>query len=255
LTYQPNIAIFARMKRAIIVGASSGIGREVSKILLADGWRIGVAARREDKLQELKSINKDMVEVERIDVTADDAPQRLLTLIENLGGIELFFYASGVGKQNYELDASTEADTVNVNAKGFTLMVDTAFNYMAKGSGGHIAVISSIAGTKGLGAAPSYSATKAYQNMYIEALEQLANMRRLNITFTDIRPGFVDTPLLAGGHYPMLLNKTKVAHSIIKAIYSRHHVVTIDWRYRTLVFFWRMIPRWLWRQLNISTRS
>lgn len=242
------------MKRAIIIGASSGIGREVSRILLADGWRIGIAARREDKLLELKTINENMVEVMRIDVTANDAPLLLTELIERLGGADLFFYASGVGKQNQELDVKTELNTTNVNVKGFTQMVDTMFNYMAKHGGGHIAVISSIAGTKGLGAASSYSATKAYQNTYIEALEQLSNMRRLNIHFTDIRPGFVDTPLLNGGHYPMLLDKTAVAKDIVRAIYSRRHVRTIDWRYRTLVFFWRMIPRWLWRRMNISTR-
>lgn len=243
------------MKRAIIIGASSGIGREVSKLLLADGWFIGIAARREDRLREIKSINPGMVEIMPVDVTADDAPGRLLDLIGRLGGVNLFLYSSGVGRQNMQLDVETETHTVDVNVRGFTRMIDAVFNYMADNLGGDIAVISSIAGTKGLGAAPSYSATKAYQNTYIQALEQLSNMRRLHIRFTDIRPGFVNTSLLSGsGRYPMLMDKVSVARDIVSAVTAHRHVAVIDWRYRILVFFWRMIPRRVWRRMNVTNR-
>ena len=164
------------MKRAIVIGASSGIGREVAKLLLANGWLVGIAARREDLLMEVKAINPGMIEVMRIDVTAADAQERLLELAKRLGGVNLFVYCSGIGKQNPELDTGLELTTVDVNVKGFAAMVGTIFNYMAENLGGDIAVISSIAGTKGLGVAPSYSATKAFQNTYIQALEQLSNM-------------------------------------------------------------------------------
>ena len=241
------------MKRAIVIGASSGIGREVCKLLIADGWHVGIAARREDKLAEIKAASPQSVEMMRIDVTADDAPERLLALVKALGGVNLFVFCSGVGKQNAGLDRGVELSTVDVNVKGFTCMIDTIFNYMAENLGGDIAVISSIAGTKGLGVAPSYSATKAYQNTYVQALEQLANMRRLHIRFTDICPGFVDTPLLAGGKYPMLMDKTVVARKLLRAVKAHRHVRVIDWRYRILVFFWRLIPNFLWRKLNIKS--
>ncbi len=242
------------MKRAIVIGASSGIGREVSRLLLADGWAVGVAARREDRLLELKAFSPDNVEVMRIDVTAADAGERLLELVKRLGGVSLFVYCSGVGWQNAGLEPAPELATVDVNVKGFTAMVGTMFNYMAANLGGDIAVISSVAGTKGLGVAPSYSASKVYQNTYIQALEQLSNMRRLHIRFTDIRPGFVDTDLLAGGgHYPMLMDKTVVARHIVRAIYAHRHVCVIDWRYRVLVALWRAMPSWLWRKLNIHS--
>ena len=240
------------MKRAIVIGASSGIGREVAKLLLADGWLVGIAARREDLLIEVKAINPGMIEVMRIDVTAADAQERLLELAKRLGGVNLFVYCSGIGKQNPELDTGVELTTVDVNVKGFAAMVGTIFNYMAENLGGDIAVISSIAGTKGLGVAPSYSATKAFQNTYIQALEQLSNMRRLHIRFTDIRPGFVDTDLLSGsGRYPMLMQKEAVAREMLRAVYAHRHVHVIDWRYRLLVFAWRLMPRWLWRRMNI----
>lgn len=240
------------MKRAIVIGASSGIGREVCKLLVAGGWLVGIAARREDKLAEIKAASPQSVEMMRIDVTADDASERLLALVKLLGGVNLFVYCSGVGRQNAGLDCGIELSTVDVNVKGFTCMVGTMFNYMSENLGGDIAVISSIAGTKGLGAAPSYSATKAYQNTYVQALEQLSNMRRLHIRFTDIRPGFVDTPLLAGGKYPMLMDKTDVARELLRAVEAHRHVRVIDWRYRILVSFWRLIPNCIWRKLNIT---
>lgn len=242
------------MKRAIIIGASSGMGREVARILLAEGWRVGVAARRTAPLRELEIANPKQVVSADIDVNDEEAPAKLLSLIERFGGIDLYFHAAGVGWQNPQLDLTVELDTVRTNGMGFTRLVDTAFGYMATHGGGHIAVISSIAGTKGLGPAPAYSATKAFQNTYIQALEQLANARRLPIRFTDIRPGFVDTPLLAGGHYPMLMSSTAVARQIVRAVNRRRHVRVIDWRYRVLVFFWRLIPNVVWRRLAL-TRS
>lgn len=243
------------MKRAIVIGASSGIGREVAELLISDGWYVGLAARREDKLNEVKSLKPAMAEVMPMDVTKPDAADCLLQLIKKMGGINLLFYASGVGRQNPCLDIATEMHTVNVNVVGFTRIVGAAFNYMAANLGGDIAVISSIAGTKGLGAAPSYSATKAFQNTYIQALEQLSNMRRLHIRFTDIRPGFVDTDLLSGTSYPMLMDKKRVAKDIVDSLYRHRHVRIIDRRYRLLVFLWRMLPSAVWRRMNVGIRK
>lgn len=242
------------MKRAIIIGASSGMGKEVSKLLLADGWQIGIGARRKDALHELQALNPQQVVTSSIDVMDEDAPQLLEKLIADNGGMDLFFLASGIGKQNPNLDSEIELRTVATNGMGFTRMVDTAFNWFASHGGkGHIAVISSIAGVKGLGMAPSYSATKAFQNTYIEALSQLAHIRHLDIYFTDIRPGFVKTDLLNDGKsYPLLMNKENVSRKIIKSIYHKSSVRIIDWRYRLLVFFWRLIPRWLWVKLPIK---
>jgi len=232
-------------KRAIVVGASSGIGLEVARLLQERGWTVGAAARRTDRLQEF-AIS------EQIDITAEDAGQRLLQLIERLGGLDLYFHASGIGHQNRSLQEDIEMSTVETNALGFTRMIGTAYRYMASHGGGHIAVISSIAGTKGLGPAPAYSATKAMQNAYIEALEQLANAQRLNIRFTDIRPGFVATDLLNdGNHYPLLLSKESVARDIVRSLELHRHVRIIDWRWRLITAFWRLVPRFVWRRLKL----
>lgn len=234
-------------KRAIVIGASSGIGREVAKLLIQEGWTLGVAARRIELLQDIGN-----VEVEQIDVTTEDAPARLRSLIEKLGGMDLFFYASGIGKQNRELLQDIEIATMQTNALGFTRMIGEAYRYFAEKGEGHIAAITSIAGTKGLGPAPAYSATKAMQNIYLQALEQQAHARGLRIRFTDIRPGFVDTALLSGDfHYPMMLKPQKVACEIIRAINAHEHVRVIDWKYRLLTAVWRRIPLFLWRRIKL----
>ena len=239
-------------KNAIIVGASSGIGMEVAKVLLSDGWRLGIAARREDKLLELKAMAPECIKVMTIDVTQSDAGERLLSLIDEIGGMDLYFHASGIGRQNRNLEADIELRTMDTNAVGFTRMIGTAYRYFAQRGEGHIAAITSIAGTKGLGPAPAYSATKALQATYLQALEQLARQSGLHIRFTDIRPGFVDTALLSGDFkYPMMLQPAAVARDIVSSIYKRRHVRIIDLRYRILTFFWRLIPNWLWRRFKL----
>ena len=240
------------MKKAVIIGASSGMGMEVAKLLLAEGYQLGIAARREDRLQALKQLAPGRVVTATIDVTAEDADSRLRTLIDELGGMDLYFHVSGIGKQNRTLTPDIELNTVNTNGMGFTRMIGEAYRYFAERGQGHIAALTSIAGTKGLGPAPSYSATKAFQNVYLQSLEQQANARGLNIQFTDIRPGFVDTDLLSGDfHYPMMLKPEKVARQIVKAIKNKRHVVVIDWKYAILTALWRRLPRALWRHLKI----
>ncbi len=240
------------MKRAIIIGATSGIGQEVAHLLVQQGWYIGIAGRRENALQNMQQAYPGQIEIQCLDVTKEDAVLHLNELISRLGGMDLFFLSSGVGYQNRNLEPEIELHTARTNVEGFTRMITAAFDYFKKTDGGHIAVISSIAGTKGLGVAPAYSATKRFQNTYIDALAQLSRMQHLNIRFTDIRPGFVATDLLRNGKYPMLMSTDKVARHIVRALKRRKRVAVIDRRYRLLVFFWRMIPRWLWERLPIK---
>lgn len=255
-------------RKAIVVGASSGMGREVARLLLRDGWTVGLVARRgalldslakefikEDQLLDNSSKEQNVKALVReIDVTSEEADTSLRQLIDDMGGLDLYFHAAGVGWQNHDLEKCKELRTVAVNGLGFARMVGEAYRYFATVGHGHIAVISSIAGTKGLGAAPAYSATKAFENTYLQALEQQVRERGLDIHFTDIRPGFVRTALIDdGARYPMVLDPVDVAKQIVVAIYRQRHVVVIDWRWHVLTFFWRLLPDWVWRRLNIHT--
>lgn len=281
-----NIKEKTMAKKAIVMGATSGIGMEVASLLAQRGWQVGIAGRRIDRLEEVKRNTNLLISespkaskgeiacYQQIDVTSPEAPSLLLKLIEKLGGMDLYFHSSGIGWQNNSLDIEKEMKTVETNGLGFVRMVDTAFNWFAKqsqeqdkgqelsqeqnsdkGKGNdtyRIACITSIAGTKGLGAAPAYSATKRFQNHYLECLTQQAHMRHLPIAITDIRPGFVKTDLIAGSNYPLQLTPQEVAQQIVNAIERGKTVKTINWKYSILVSLWRMIPRWIWTRLTIK---
>lgn len=257
-------------KRAIVMGATSGIGKEVARLLAANGYEVGIAGRREERLVQMAQATPGIVAHRQIDVTKEDAPTELHKLIEELGGMDLYVHSSGIGWENVTLDADKELKTVETNGVGFVRMVSAAYNWFAeqradeakqraegdeqrassKERKARIACITSIARTRGLGAAPAYSATKRMQAHYLECLSQQARMRHLNIGITDIRPGFVATDLIAGSHFPLQLKAEDVARTIVRAIERGSEVVTIDWRYRLLVAAWQLIPRWLWVRLT-----
>ena len=183
------------MKRIVIIGATSGIGKETALLFARRGWRVGAAGRRENLLMQLKASMPAAFETQVLDATATDAPEQLDQLIRKLGGMDVFLLCSGIGTQNPSLQPEPELHTATTNVGGFIRMTTAAFNYFKAQGGGHLAAITSIAGTKGLGIAPAYSATKRFQNTYLDALAQLARMQHLHIRVTDIRPGFVDTDL------------------------------------------------------------
>lgn len=244
------------MKRIVIVGATSGLGLETARLCIREGWRVGAAGRRIEALEKLRAEAPDQVEIEPLDVTRDDAPEHLARLINRLGGMDIYFHSSGIGSRNTELRPDIELATLRTNGEGFVRMVTAAFGYFRGRGGGRIVAITSIAGTRGLGSAPAYSATKRMQNTYLDALEQLARMERHDIRFTDIRPGFVATPLLsATGHYPLLMQPEKVARRIMQVLRKPRRRVVIDRRYALLVGLWKLIPPCIWARMKVRTKA
>lgn len=238
--------------KAIIMGATSGIGLELARALHRKGWQLGLAGRRADNLEQIRAELGDDVVVEPMDITQEDASDHFHTLIDKLGGIDLYFHASGIGSQNVDLNSDIELSTMQTNCVGMTRMVNLAYHYFnANQKRGHIAVITSVAGTKGIGLAPAYSSTKRFQSTYLQALSQLFKTKNRNIDITEIRPGFVDTAIL-NHHYPMMMKPDYVAEKIVKAIEKRKRCVTIDWRYRCVVFFWNLIPNWIWERIKLG---
>ncbi|MBQ5404728.1 MAG: SDR family NAD(P)-dependent oxidoreductase [Bacteroidales bacterium] len=241
--------------KIVITGASSGLGFQSAKLFIQAGWQTVVLARRTEKLEELKAINPNNVTACYFDINDDKSPEKLKEILSSGGKTDIYFHVSGIGCHNRELDLDKEMNVLETNCKGFAKCIDTAFNYFKENGGGQIAAISSIAGTKGLGAAPSYSASKAMNNTYLQCLRQLSKMVKADIKITDIRPGFVKTALLdSKRNYPMLMTPEYAAKKIFKAILRKKRTAIIDWKYAILVFFWKLIPDCIWERLNIDTK-
>ena len=245
------------MKTAIIIGATSGIGYEVATRLVEDDWRVAVAGRRIELLERMRKRFGENVMPYQMDVTQPESVAVIDRMLAEIGSPDLFLYVSGVGSQNRSLDEQVEINTVQTNSEGMVRIVSHFFNHVKLSKDytsehkAHIAVVTSVAGTEGLGLSPAYSATKKMQSTYITALAQLSAMEKVPVRFTDIRPGFVATDILnPNKKYPMLMTKEKAAELIIKGLKRNRRVLTIDWRYRLLVAFWRLIPRCLWEKIT-----
>lgn len=247
------------MKQAIIIGATSGIGRAVAEQLLAEGWRVAVAGRRAERLEAMRAqYGADRVVCRTMDVTQESAVAQLDELLAEVSTPDVLLYAAGIGKQNPDLEEGMELRTVKTNCEGMVRIVDHFINYVKHSPHysaehkAHVAVITSVAGTMGMGQAAAYSATKSMQSAYLVALSQLSRMQRLPITIGDIRPGFVATEILnPEKHYPMLMTAERAARYVVRSFERRERITIFDWRYKLLVGFWRLIPRWLWERLTM----
>src|SRR4029450_1495211 len=159
------------MRNTIIVGASSGIGRELARVLARHGYNVGLAARRVELLQEIARDIHTRTFVKVIDVSQPiEAMQSLRELIADMNEVDLFVISSGTGFVNPKLEWEPESETIAVNVSGFTAMANVAAEYLLTRGSGHLVGISSIAALRGNREAPAYSASKAYMSNYLEGL-------------------------------------------------------------------------------------
>jgi short-subunit dehydrogenase len=233
--------------RAIVVGATSGIGRELAQILAQNGCLVGITGRRTEKLIELCTEYPDVFSMKAFDITdTDNVAQNLNALVEVLGGLDLVVINSGTGYRNADLDFEKERVAIDVNVLGFTCIADWAFRLFEKQGRGHIVAVSSVAGIRGNRWAPAYGATKAYIINYLEALRAKTQKERSKICITDIRPGFVNTELINGKGLFWVANVDKAAQQIYRAIRRKRKVVYITKRWRVVGAGMKLLPKWLY---------
>ena len=231
------------MKKAIIIGATSGIGKAVAEILLQEGYLVGVTGRREDLFPAMQQQFSGRIFCKKMDV------QELLTLasicnelVNQMGGMDLLVISAGIGEGNKQLDFEIENDVIKTNIQGFTCIADWGTSFFKKQGYGHLVNISSIAGIRGNGLAPSYNATKAYQINYLEGLRLNTIKSGNDITITDVRPGFVDTAMAKGNGLFWVAPVKKASEQIVEAIKRKKGVVYITKRWGLIGYVLKIIP-------------
>ena len=237
------------MKKAIIIGASSGIGQELAKILTNTNYKVGITGRRKENLEDLKKSNPEKYEISSFDCTAENNSEKLDELTKNMGGLDLLILSSGTGDLNENLNFEIENKTNQLNVIAFTEIVDWAFNYFEKQGIGHLVAISSIAGIRGSRMAPAYNASKAYQINYLEGLRQKAKKTGKPIYVTDIRPGFVDTDMAKGDGQFWVAKKEIAANQIFNLIKKNRDIGYVTSRWRVISIILKRLPNWIYKRM------
>lgn len=243
-------------KKLIIVGASSGIGKELATLYANNGWLVGITGRRKELLNQLQHVYPGQVFTECFDVRSDNNIHHIQSLIEKLGGLDLLIYNSGFGDPSLTLEWELDKITYETNVKGFIEIVHFAFNYFTRQGHGHIAATSSLASIRGNSWAPAYSASKAFMSIYMEGLHMKArkiarenkSIRRVYIT--DIQPGFVNTKLAKGNNQFWVAPVEKVARQIYQAIQQKKWRVYITRRWWFVAQLMKWAPGWLYHRIG-----
>ena len=237
------------MKKAIIVGATSGIGAALAKILVHHGYKVGITGRRKENLIRLKQEHPDQYIIKSFDSTKTSNAEMLSELTTELGNLDLLVISSGTGGINTELIYDIENKTNQLNVVAFTEIAGWAFNYFQKQNKGHLVAITSIAGLRGSKDAPSYFASKAYQINYMEGLRQKAKNSKAPIYVTDIRPGFVDTAMALGEGMFWVAQVNKAARQIYRLIKKRKDVGYVTRRWRLIAWVLKIVPGWIYKRI------
>ncbi len=238
-------------KRAIVVGASSGIGRALALRLARAGWDVGLTARRLPLLLELQAEIGPRAFVKPMDVSDTAAAMaRLEELIAEMGGVDLVVVNAGTGHTNPDLAWEPEQETLGVNVLGFTAMVNVAYRHFVRRGAGHLVSISSVAALRGGGFAPAYNASKAFISNYMDGLRHKLARLGSPVVVTDIQPGFVRTAMAQGPGIFWVASPEEAAEQIWQAIRRRRKRAVITRRWRLIAWLMRIVPDAVYHRLG-----
>lgn len=235
-------------QKVIIIGATSGIGRELAILYAKKNYFVGITGRRNELLTSLKNKFPKNIVTECFDVTGKENIPHLQSLIQKLDGLDILIYNSGFGDVSNELDWEIEKQTTDVNVNGFIEIVCYAFNYFVNQGYGQIACTSSIASIRGNSHAPAYSASKAFESNYMEGLYFKAKKLKKNIAITDIQPGFVDTGLAKGKGKFWVAKASVAAAQMYEAIKNKKKRAYITKRWRLIAKLLKWLPDFIFKR-------
>lgn len=237
-------------KRILVIGASSGIGREIARLYAREGHRVGVMARRADMLEEVRSEFPGQVVTGHLDVREMSDTSALEAIAGEMGGMDVCIYCSGVGTISRKLEWEIERETTETNVTGFIRCSEWAFNRFVAQGGGQLANISSVASWRGNSHAPAYSASKAFQSVYFEGLKMKAGRLRVPVTVTDIQPGFVRTKMAQGNGQFWVADVDKAARQIKAGIDRKAFRVYVTKRWRMVTWAMRLMPDFIYHRVS-----
>ena len=234
----------------LIIGASSGIGKALYEKYVEGDHRLAIVGRRKHLLDELYENNKEKTLIEEADVTDLEAIGRAITTLHSkMGSVDLGIVCAGTGDVNADLDYEMERPAIQTNVVGWTFVVDTLYKMMEKQGKGHLVAITSAGGLRGEPMAPAYSATKAYQINYMEALRKKAFKDGQKVMVTDIRPGLVDTAMAKGDGLFWVMPVEKVASQIVAAIRRKRSVAYVTKRWHVLALLNKYMPSCVYKRM------
>jgi len=239
------------MKTAIVFGATSGIGKVLTEILVKEGYKVAITGRRLEKLEELKQQYPNQIEIYQNDIQQVDEVERIFhEIVQEFETIDLIVQSSGVGYINPKLEWEKEIETIKTNVVGVTKLYDLSYNLFREQNYGHLVGITSIASIRGNRGAPAYFASKAYQKAYLESLYiKTKTIKSKQVFITDIRPGFVDTNMALGDGIFWMVSLDKACKQIYSAIKKKKRVAYISKRWAIIAFVLKIAPAWLLKKM------
>ncbi|HKK44089.1 MAG TPA: SDR family NAD(P)-dependent oxidoreductase [Balneolaceae bacterium] len=236
-------------QKVAIIGATSGIGRELACQMHAQGYIVGATGRRMERLEELKNELKSRIHIEYMDVTkTEDTVAQLDQLIKKMGGLDIIVLNAGVSNYRDESKGrETDLHVIDVNIRGFANLAAYSFARFEEQGHGQIVGISSIASLFGWGLSVPYNASKAFVNNYLQGYRQKANHSGADIVVTTVLPGFVQSEMTEGeGVLFWMASTEKAVSQIIVAIRKKKNIAYITRRWRLIAWLIKIIPDWTW---------
>lgn len=234
----------------IIIGATSGIGNGLLKEYATSENKVGIVGRRKDILKEIEADYPANIFPFAADITQTDQTDRAITYFQSkLATIDLVFVCSGTGELNPLLDFKLEYPTLQTNVVGWTYLMDCFYNILRQQGFGHLVAITSIGGLRGEAQAPAYSASKAYQINYLEAMRKKAYKECRAVNITDVRPGLVDTRMAKGENLFWVMSVEKVVSQIADGIKQKKSKVYITKRWHILAIINKNLPYFLYKKM------
>ncbi len=230
-------------KKAIVFGATSGIGRELARLLVKYGYEVMITGRRKERLEELETENPGKYIVRKHDITdLSDSEVLFEELSSKLQQVDLIVHNSGIGENNFSLEWEKDLPTIETNVLGATRIYQLSYNYFKKQGFGHLVSITSIASLVGNRNVAAYHASKAYQANYLESLWMKARLtKKADISITNILPGYVDTDIITGPTFWMA-PLDKAVNQIYSAIKKKKRKAYITKRWSLVAFMIKVLP-------------